>query len=245
MAGTKTWIVNSSRSRHPELNGEEVPLFEAFSNGMQYPGDPAGGTDQTAGCTCTLHLNMEAKEWTNEPSEPIPLNWQDQILNPDGFLIREEDLPAWARRARDQYVVNDTRTLAINQKLRLGQELAVSEMRIVNGVKKLSKQYETTQDGVMWRTAVLREEQIPKAGSVFSDAAPMSASPYHEIALDYGTSRVDDIGDELADLVTFKLEVPGGSTVARMDTTESVFAPGSRWFVTNVSDNTVTMRLLA
>lgn len=52
--GTKTWRVNSSRSRHPELNGETVPIGETFSNGLLWPGDPAGSVADTAGCTCSL-----------------------------------------------------------------------------------------------------------------------------------------------------------------------------------------------
>ena len=51
---SKVWIVTSSNSRHPELDGETVPLGEAFSNGAQYPGDGAAGADATAGCTCAL-----------------------------------------------------------------------------------------------------------------------------------------------------------------------------------------------
>lgn len=50
----KVWTVTSSNSRHPELDGESVPLGEPFSNGLQYPGDPTGGVDQVAGCTCLL-----------------------------------------------------------------------------------------------------------------------------------------------------------------------------------------------
>ena len=50
----KVWNVTSSNSRHPELDGESVPLGEAFSNGAQYPGDGVAGVDQTAGCSCLL-----------------------------------------------------------------------------------------------------------------------------------------------------------------------------------------------
>lgn len=50
----KTWIVTSSNSRHPEMDGDTAPLGEPFSNGMQYPGDATDGVDQTAGCTCLL-----------------------------------------------------------------------------------------------------------------------------------------------------------------------------------------------
>lgn len=51
---SKVWNVTSSQSRHPELDGETVPIGEPFSNGMAYPGDAGGGADQTAGCTCLL-----------------------------------------------------------------------------------------------------------------------------------------------------------------------------------------------
>lgn len=52
----KTWVVTSSNSRHPQLQGETVPVFQAFSNGGQYPGDPKLGTDETARCQCLLEV---------------------------------------------------------------------------------------------------------------------------------------------------------------------------------------------
>lgn len=56
-AAVKTWGVVSSRSRHPELDGETAALGQPFSNGMGYPGDPAGGADQAAGCQCVLDIS--------------------------------------------------------------------------------------------------------------------------------------------------------------------------------------------
>lgn len=55
-AATKTWRVNSAnpRASHAAMDGETVPLGEPFSNGMNGPGDPAGGADEVAGCTCSL-----------------------------------------------------------------------------------------------------------------------------------------------------------------------------------------------
>lgn len=62
-AGTKTWVVNSANARpsHEAMSGETVPLGERFSNGMNGPGDPAGGADQVAGCTCDLSFSKEDK----------------------------------------------------------------------------------------------------------------------------------------------------------------------------------------
>lgn len=63
-AGTKTWVVNSANARpsHEAMGGETVPLGEKFSNGMNGPGDPAGGADEVAGCTCDLSFSKEDKK---------------------------------------------------------------------------------------------------------------------------------------------------------------------------------------
>lgn len=53
----KVWVVTSSNSRHPTLDGETVPLESPFSNGLQWPGDSTGSADQTAGCTCFLEFD--------------------------------------------------------------------------------------------------------------------------------------------------------------------------------------------
>jgi HK97 family phage portal protein len=50
----KTWIVTSGNSRHPELNGETVPLYGEFSNGAQLPGD--GDASEAAGCQCLVEV---------------------------------------------------------------------------------------------------------------------------------------------------------------------------------------------
>ena len=53
---TKTWQNNSSNPRHDHLvmNGETVGIGELFSNGMKWPGDPAGGADNNANCKCSV-----------------------------------------------------------------------------------------------------------------------------------------------------------------------------------------------
>ncbi len=53
---TKTWHVNSAnpRDEHAALNGETVGIDELFSNGMRWPGDPAGGAENNANCECSI-----------------------------------------------------------------------------------------------------------------------------------------------------------------------------------------------
>lgn len=55
-ARSKTWQANSGnpRSTHIALNGETVPIDSTFSNGMRWPGDPAGGAAEVSNCQCSL-----------------------------------------------------------------------------------------------------------------------------------------------------------------------------------------------
>lgn len=51
----KVWVSSGAdNSRHADLDGETAAIGEPFSNGGQYPGDPALGVDETAGCQCEL-----------------------------------------------------------------------------------------------------------------------------------------------------------------------------------------------
>jgi HK97 family phage portal protein len=56
---TKTWRTRSSNPRksHARMDGETVDLDEKFSNGLKWPGDPAKGADEVAGCECTVEIN--------------------------------------------------------------------------------------------------------------------------------------------------------------------------------------------
>ena len=55
---TKTWRVNSGnpRAAHASMAGEQVGIRTLFSNGMRWPGDPAGGVDNNAGCQCSVEF---------------------------------------------------------------------------------------------------------------------------------------------------------------------------------------------
>jgi HK97 family phage portal protein len=55
-AGSKTWVTAGPNPRpsHAAMDGETVSLDDSFSNGMRWPGDPSGGADEVAGCTCSV-----------------------------------------------------------------------------------------------------------------------------------------------------------------------------------------------
>ncbi len=55
---TKTWRVNSANPRdaHAMMDGETVAIGELFSNGMAWPGDPAGGPENNSNCRCSVEF---------------------------------------------------------------------------------------------------------------------------------------------------------------------------------------------
>ena len=53
----KRWITGSNpRPEHAAMNGETVPIDEAFSNGCKWPGDEDGDPDTTCGCNCSTEV---------------------------------------------------------------------------------------------------------------------------------------------------------------------------------------------
>lgn len=53
----KIWVAvidSETRDWHATMDGEEVPLNSYFSNGLKYPGDPAGDADEVINCRCTI-----------------------------------------------------------------------------------------------------------------------------------------------------------------------------------------------
>lgn len=58
-AGTKTWRTTSPNPRpeHAVLDGETVPVGQAFSNGARWPGDPVLGAEGVANCACIVEFS--------------------------------------------------------------------------------------------------------------------------------------------------------------------------------------------
>lgn len=67
MPVVKTWIWSQLKhSRHEDMADETVAAYQPFSNGMQYPGDAAGGVAQTANCGCMLEVRKVGAQEFND-----------------------------------------------------------------------------------------------------------------------------------------------------------------------------------
>jgi hypothetical protein len=58
---TKTWKTNSKNPRpsHMRMAGETVGIRDLFSNGMKWPGDPAGGAENNSNCACSVSFGRQ------------------------------------------------------------------------------------------------------------------------------------------------------------------------------------------
>ena len=53
----KMWVTGDNpRPEHAAMNGETVPINQAFSNGCEWPGDEGGDPDTTCGCNCSTEV---------------------------------------------------------------------------------------------------------------------------------------------------------------------------------------------
>lgn len=74
---TKRWKVNSAHPRpaHAAVAGTEIELREPFvvmGRSGRWPGDPALGADNNAGCTCTVEFGVAQPRAAPAPGEGLP-----------------------------------------------------------------------------------------------------------------------------------------------------------------------------
>lgn len=65
----KQWsaaLDSRTRETHAMCDGEIVELDETFSNGLEYPGDPAGGAEEVINCRCAL---LQRAKWALDEDE--------------------------------------------------------------------------------------------------------------------------------------------------------------------------------
>lgn len=87
----KQWsaaLDSHTRDTHKELNGEEVPYNEEFSNGLMYPGDPDGEPAEVYNCRCAMIADIDENLSKVDPDTINPDladmsfdEWEDWHLN--------------------------------------------------------------------------------------------------------------------------------------------------------------------
>lgn len=69
----KEWIAtldDRTRHTHRMLHGEHVPVDDKYSNGLMYPGDPAGDPSEVYNCRCTQKARIKGFDRNRVESSP-------------------------------------------------------------------------------------------------------------------------------------------------------------------------------
>lgn len=98
-----TTLDSKTRESHQAVDGEIRELDEAFSNGLDFPGDPSGGAAEVVNCRCAL---LQRARWALEGDDPV-----FRMDNETGELIecknyaefKEKYLSSVERRAKVNY----------------------------------------------------------------------------------------------------------------------------------------------
>lgn len=85
----KEWLAtldDKTRASHRLLDGEKVEVGKAFSNGLMYPGDPYGPSEEVYNCRCTMIAAVD------DVDEVEPVYRRDNI---DGTLVGDMTYSQW------------------------------------------------------------------------------------------------------------------------------------------------------
>ena len=107
----KSWdaaLDGRTRESHARVDGEIRELDEKFSNGLKYPGDPAGGAAEVVNCRCAL---LQRAKWALDEDELETLKERaafyglDKTKNFDDF--RQKYLKAVEMKSKDVKLLSD------------------------------------------------------------------------------------------------------------------------------------------
>lgn len=219
----KQWVWSgAANSRHGGVANEIVGVYEEFSNGMQYPGDAAGGIEQTAGCKCGLDVWSEGDDGKKEYLNP-PASFKEGMER-DGFeravsgKLPGLKPPTSLVETPIEYY-HTPKAFELNSSLRAQAELTAEQMRVVKGLDAgmvASAEERVLYRGlpdlgeVFGRTTVT--EMKTDIGSVWSQRSYLSTSAQRDLADDFATGQA--FGDNVPVIV--RIVAPKGTPMLRV-----------------------------
>ncbi len=221
----KTWVVNSQNPRpeHVTMDGETVPINESFSNGMMFPGDPAGGPENNANCSCSMVVEGQVVTSTDEHIT-VPAEFASTRNYTDYDTMRNWGTPMfekWLKATETPEFSNPAggKIVSWNNRLRAGETIENEAFKHFDDV--LETQGVLMDESVVWRGG---PDLLAEAGSfkddgfVFTSVLPQHAGSWAQAQ----------------DGVLMKIRFPNGTRAAFGDAFdhEGEFVFGRGWTFT-------------
>lgn len=134
----KQWnatLDGATRDSHSMVDGEIRELDEPFSNGMQYPSDPAGGAAEVINCRCTL---LQRAKWGLDEDELQTLKDRAEYFGLDKTKNFEEFKTKYLKATDITVTETDKKSIldymsaksyVVNDKLRNNEPLTTEETK--------------------------------------------------------------------------------------------------------------------
>lgn len=110
----KEWLATldgRTRDSHAWIDGEVVPLDHEFSNGCEYPGDPAGEPEEVYNCRCTMVPHLKHVDQSDAPrnsklGDMSYEEWQEEHRKPE-YMVQIPKLQSQIGRSTSVNEIND------------------------------------------------------------------------------------------------------------------------------------------
>lgn len=224
MALKKRWVWSGAKeSRHQHLSGETRDPYEPFSNGLQYPGDPAGSDAETANCKCGLHI-FEVDDVTGKKVGEIAKNLSRSMKRD---LAKTQTEKAAAKVSTDDELTraleyyHSPASFKLNETLRNGNELRELDMQIVkklDGAMVPSAKPSTVYRGIPDIDEVFGEGADDFTGLRWSQQSYMSTSSQFETARVFAEDVLTGIKNPRPAIL--RIDLPEGTPQLRIDATD-------------------------
>lgn len=232
---TKTWVVTSGRPRksHAALNGVTVPLDQVFDNGMRWPGDPAGGVDNNAGCTCSLSVNIPDGASAMDEAEFDRLyEAQQSSMTREQRDIHSVYEGGGARKV-NSYLRGNYEDV-FNEPMPAGSDIASQGFtydEMVDGIKAVQKTQTFETDQTLYRGIKNRLFNDVKPGQEIVDNGFLSTTS--------DASRAEGFFAHEGQGVVMELRVPAGThfSVGEWIEREFILPPGTKAVVAEISED--------
>lgn len=92
----KRWLATPddlTRNSHLDIDGEETDIDGVFSNGCEYPADPAGAPEEVYNCRCSLEtviVGYQRADGTISYVEDIPEDGDEETIHAEAMAAEKE-----------------------------------------------------------------------------------------------------------------------------------------------------------
>lgn len=164
----KQWIAtldNRTRDSHEEIDGETIDVNELFSNGLEYPGDPAGDDSEVYNCRCTMTYYYPKYSDDSKMERTAYYEEGDPEYDPDHRnyeVVKGMNYEQWTNYKQDQIrqrYNGEAKAPVSEVKPNTNERISVSSDAELEAMRQKQKEYDDSIQALRQESANLYHEK--------------------------------------------------------------------------------------